>query len=179
MNVNNFNIIRQKYTIFIFSIYLGHLFLMSCSSNTKNDKIAVVSDSIPNISSSLKNENKTDNKLEYFVGFPDVFKNDGGGMFTYDSVKLEHKKYIFLSNLSGVAAIKINGHEIYLKADSSQFTYRKDNFYQEVWIGNGLQIVLKLNVNKDLEEGACVDGILELTTKNTKRKIKIHGYTEV
>jgi hypothetical protein len=152
---------------------------MSCSYNPNNDRVAIVSDKIPKIPSYLKYKNKTDIKLEYFVGFPDIIKKDGGGMFTFDSVKLEDKKYIFLSNLSGLAVVKINKHEIYLKADSAQFTYRKDNYYQEVWRGKGLQIVLKLRVVKDFEEGNYVEGVLELTVERTKHKIKIHGYTEV
>jgi len=181
MKVNSSYSLMQKYIIF--SISFCHLFLISCSFNTKNEKRATIGDSIINRSSKLKIENLSNVKLECFDGFPDVFKNDGGDMYTYDSVKLDDKKYIFLSNLSGTAAVKINGREIYLKPDSSQFIVRKNDSYQEVWIGKDVQIVLKIkivrNLKEDEGEGSYLEGVLELKTKNSISKIKIHGYTEV
>jgi hypothetical protein len=181
MNVNSSYVLRHKYIIF--SISLCHLFLISCSFNTKNEKKATVCDSVINRSSKLEIENVSSVKLEYFDGLPDVFKNDGGDMYTYDSVKLDDKKYIFLSNLSGMAAVRINGREIYLKPDSSQFTVRDNGSYQEVWVGEVVQIVLIIKVvsgfKEDEGEGSYLEGVLELKTKNTTSKIKIHGYTEV
>jgi hypothetical protein len=181
MKVNTEYILRRKYVNF--SILICCLFIISCSYNTKNDKMASISDSLSRTSSKLKTENLHDIKLEYFVGLPTVFSNGGGNMLTFDSVKLDDKKYIFLSNLSGMAVVKLNGREIYLKPDSTQFTSIKEDYYQEVWIGSGIQIILKLKIVKDFEEdegeGSYLEGVLELITKNSIRKILIHGYTEV
>lgn len=171
MNVNNSNVFRH--THILFSVLLSSAVLISCSFNRRNKKETTVCDSrtVPNV------------RLEFFNEFPDVFKNNGGDMYTYDSVKLDDKKYIFLSNLSGMAAVKIDGCEIYLKPDSSQFTVRKNDFCQEVWVGKDVQIVLKLkkvrNFEEDEGEGFYLEGVLELKAKNKIRKIKIHGYSEV
>ena len=175
MNVNSSDIFRHIFIIF--SITLFYLFLTSCSYN-RNEKKAIVNDSISNTSCNLIIEDLADIRLDYFDSIPNLFKYGGGSVFTYDSVKIDIKNYIFLSNLSGQAVIKIKGHEIYLKSDSSQFTYRKDDYCQEVWIGKGLQIVLKLRVHNGIEDESYVDGVLELKTKKSKTKIKIHGYTE-
>ena len=180
MNINNFKILKFKYII---SSVICCLFLLPYSCNTRNSKTNTSGDSISNTLDKLKTKNSNIIQLNYFDSIPSAFKYDGGDMYTYDTTQLADKKYIFLSNLSGVAAIKMNGHEIYLKLDSSQSTVRKNDSCKEVWVGNSIQIVLRLKVVRDFEEnegeGSYLKGIMELKTKNTLRKIKIHGYTEV
>ena len=57
-------------------------------------------------------------KLDYFKTMPKKFGLQGD-YYTYDTTKITNDKYIFISDLTDIAVIKINGKDIYLKPDTT------------------------------------------------------------
>ncbi|MBO9635076.1 MAG: hypothetical protein J7578_18345 [Chitinophagaceae bacterium] len=58
-------------------------------------------------------------KLDFFKALPDTI--DGCGEYlTYDTSKVANDKYIFLSNLTDFAIIKIKGKDVYLNKDTTE-----------------------------------------------------------
>jgi hypothetical protein len=97
------------------------LLLTGCTSNDQvADKKSQKNDTL--ISKKTKKDinsttDDTNFRLDFFKSVPDTI--DGcGEYFTYDTSKIANDKYIFLSNLTDFAIIKINGKNIYLNRDA-------------------------------------------------------------
>lgn len=156
-------------------ILLGVIILTACSNTSENK------DNLDGNKSSAQIRNKIENrsiKLDFFQEIPNKFGLQGD-YYTYDTTKITNQTYIFISDLTDIAVIRINGKDIYLHTDSLNDTPRKNNTFQESWKGNGYQVLLKLQIVKDLDEEVYCKGILEIISKDMKQKFKIHGHTIV
>jgi hypothetical protein len=113
-------------------------------------------------------------RLEYFKKIPDTI--DGcGDFYTYDTTKLAKNKYIFVSNLTDFAIIKIKGARIVLKLDSLESKAPSDDHFTSVYKGKGYKAILKVNRVKAYDEGGLYKGTLEIISGGSKTIFKVHG----
>src|SRR5258708_2067414 len=127
------------------SVLLAIFFLTSCKSNDQR-----TSDNSKNNDTLVSNTTKqgitsitvdTTFKLDFFKSVPDTI--DGcGEYFTYDTSKVAKNKYIFLSNLTDFAIIKINGKNIYLNRDTTESKEINTKSYVAVYSGQGYKAIL-------------------------------------
>jgi len=156
----------------------GLLFLNSCNNNQKGSK---ETDKNTNDSSSTKLENKKHEaiySLNLISDVSDVF--DGIGLYiAYDSINLENNKYLFIASHFGDAVIKIDNKNIYLKEDTTLTPVRINDSIRERWLGKGIQIDIFMNVIKDEEEVVYMKGVLQISSRDQKKKINVYGMSAV
>ena len=123
--------------IFI-SIILFSLFMTACTNYKDKTQDNHINES------SKRNICKIDStfKLDYFKTMPKKFGFQGD-YYTYDTTKISNDKYIFISDLTDIAVMKINGKDIYLKSDTLNDKPRINDLFQESWKGNGYEVLLK------------------------------------
>lgn len=113
-------------------------------------------------------------KLDFFAAVPDTI--DGcGEYFTYETIPFTKDKYIFLSNLTTFAIIKINGTDIYLNRDKTESKNITDKSYIATYEGQGYKAVLKIKQTKAYDEGGFYTGTLQITGDKIKATFKVHG----
>jgi hypothetical protein len=113
-------------------------------------------------------------KLDFFKAVPDTI--DGcGEYFTYDTSKASRDNYIFLSNLTDFAIIKISGKDIYLNRDTTESKEINDKSYEAVYRGQGYKAILKVNQTKTYDEGGFYSGTLEIIGDKKRATFKVHG----
>jgi len=111
-------------------------------------------------------------KLDYFTQIPKEI--DGcTGLYTSDSISMKDKKYLIVTNLQDFAQIKIAGKRINLKLESQKQLSK--NSYQSIYIGSGYKVVLTTKTIKQIDELSEEKGTLEISNKESKRTITIHG----
>jgi hypothetical protein len=143
-------------------------FIISGHKNIDRSKTAVIKQ-ITAVS-----QGDTTFKLEFFREIPDTI--DGcGEYFTYDTNRISKNRYIFLSNLTEFAIIKINDRNIYLKRDSLESKEINDKSYIAVYKGHYYKAVLKIKQTKTYDEGGSYSGTLQIIGKNINRTFKVHG----
>src|SRR5215831_13049720 len=54
-------------------------------------------------------------KLDFFDSIPETISTKMGGFYTYDTTKLSKNKYIFLTDLTSYAVIRVNGRDVYVE----------------------------------------------------------------
>jgi hypothetical protein len=162
----------------LFSILF--LFSFSCQNNENHSNGL----SKPNSSDSSKTDStpvKIKNDviafpLEIFESVPDTI--DGcGDYYTYDSIKLDDQRYLFLSNLVDFALIKVNGKLIYLKKLEAESKEDGEDHFVSVFEGNGYRIKLNARKVESYDEGGLYKGQLEITAPDFKAVIPVHGET--
>ncbi|MDE3237139.1 MAG: hypothetical protein KGO81_14400 [Bacteroidota bacterium] len=84
-------------------------------------------------------------------------------------------KYIFLSNLTDFAIIKINGRDVYLNKDTAESKEINDKNYIAVYKGQGYKAKLTVKEEKASDEGGFYSGTLEITNDKMKVIFKVHG----
>ncbi|HYK56850.1 MAG TPA: hypothetical protein VEV15_10310, partial [Flavisolibacter sp.] len=145
-------------------ILLALLTLTSCTSNDQtNEKFQAgdtgKTDAKKHIIADLNKD--TTFKLNFFAAVPDTI--DGcGEYFTYDTSKFAKDKYIFLSNLTEFAVIKINGKDLYLNRDTTESKEINDKSYIAVYQGEGYKAILKVKQTKTYDEGGFYSGTLQV-----------------
>lgn len=158
-------------------IFLSLLILTSCTGNESVNKNIEPGDSIKADTSKKMVPASTSNtafKLDFFAVVPDTI--DGcGEYFTYETTPFTTDKYIFLSNLTTFAIIKINGTEIYLNRDKTESKNITDKSYIAVYAGHGYKAVLKIKQTKMYDEGGFYSGTLQITGDKIKATFKVHG----
>ncbi|HEX8514566.1 MAG TPA: hypothetical protein VF868_00095 [Bacteroidia bacterium] len=104
-----------------------------------------------------------------------IIENGCSGTFTYDSISLDQKQFIFTTDVMEHANIKIGEKEILLKKDST--ITPTENEQIDIYSGEGYTINLIINkVNQIGDEVYTKSGTLLITKdKIIKYKIKIHG----
>jgi hypothetical protein len=113
-------------------------------------------------------------KLDFFKAVPDTI--DGcGEYFTYDTSKVTRDKYIFLSNFTEFAIIKINGNDIYLKRDTTESKEINNKSYIAVYKGRGYKAVLTVKQTKTYDEGGFYSGTLQIVGDKISTTFKVHG----
>jgi hypothetical protein len=122
----------------------------------------------------IADRNDTTSNLDYFTSFPDII--DGcSSYFTYDSIKIESKKYIFLSDFADLALIKIAGKELYLYRDSLESKELSERRTIEVFKGGGFKAILNTKIVKTIDELNYYTGTLEVVGDKFKVRYKVHG----
>jgi YD repeat-containing protein len=123
-------------------------------------------------------------KLNYFDKIPPEL--DGcNGLYTYDSVSLNRKKYIIVTDLSEFALININGNQIRLKYDGSGLlagdNSQNKKTFNTVYNGKNIQLILNTKPEKKAaksweESETWRDrGTLEIILGDRHVKIRVHG----
>ncbi len=97
--------------------------------------------------------------LDFFAAVPDTI--DGcGDYYTYDSIHVAPDKYIFLSNMTTFAIIRIKGKDIYLeKQKTVEVT---DAHFISIFKGQGYSAVLEVKRTKKYDEGGFYKGTLKV-----------------
>jgi hypothetical protein len=152
---------RQICILLSFFIFSGH-------KNVDTSKTAVTKQiiSVP--------QGNTAFKLDFFNKIPDTI--DGcGEYFTYDTSRVSKDRYIFLSNLTEFAIIKINGRDIYLKKDPVESKEINAKNYIAVYKGHDYKAVLKIKQTKAYDEGGAYSGTLQIIGKKINTTFKVHG----
>ncbi len=152
---------RQICILLSFFIFHGHKNVDRCKTAvTKQITVASLVD--------------TTFKLDFFREIPDTI--DGcGEYFTYDTSRVSKKRYIFLSNLTEFAIIKINGRDIYLKRDPIESKEINEKSYIAVYKGHDYKAVLKIKQTKTYDEGGFYSGTLQIIGRNINTTFKVHG----
>ena len=158
-------------------ILLSALFLTHCTSNDQtvshtikeNNSKADITKSIVAIP-----DKDTTFKLDFFKTIPDTI-GGCGEYLTYDTSTFAKDKYIFLSNLSEYALIKINGETIYLKKDKVNSQAVNNENYVAVYQGQGYRVVLTMKQIKTYDEGGYYSGTLHVASDKLKATFKVHG----
>jgi hypothetical protein len=152
---------RQICILLSFFIFSGHKNIDRCKTAVTKQITAV-------------RKGDTTFKLDFFREIPDTI--DGcGEYFTYDTSRISKNRYIFLSNLTEFAIIKINNRNIYLKRDSLESKEINDKSYIAVYKGHDYKVVLKIKQTKTYDEGGSYSGTLQIIGKNINTTFKVHG----
>lgn len=139
------------------SLFIILIFLLSCKKESSDLK--------------LKTVDKID--LEYITKIPHEI--DGcSELISYDSIPLS-TKYIFLSNLSDLGIIKLDGKIIYLKKDTIMSKMLSEIKYIDVYNGEGYKVILKTEELDSVDEFFEVKGTLEIEKNDKRLNVKIKG----
>ncbi|MRX41528.1 hypothetical protein GJU43_19770 [Flavobacterium sp. LC2016-23] len=149
--------------------------LFSCNKNVKSEVVKNNQTSHQTAISSEKKSNKNlEIKLDLFKTVPDTI--DGcGEYYTLESENDNSKNYIFLSNLSNFAIIKVSGKNVFLQKDSINSKEISKDEYLEIYSGNGFKATLKIKVIKKYDEGGFYKGTLKINNKEKETDYKIKG----
>jgi hypothetical protein len=117
-----------------------------------------------------------DFNLSSFTFIPDTI--DGcGDYYLLDTSTISSKRYVFLSRMSEVAVILLDGDTIYLNIDST-VSKTTDKVINDVYRGkNNLKVILNVKKYKEFDEGAFYKGELIISIGSRKEVFKIHGQT--
>jgi hypothetical protein len=156
------------------SLLLTVLILANCRNQDTTPDNAQKSDTINTDTAKQTVTIDTTFALDFFSAIPDTI--DGcGEYFTYDTSKVEKDKYIFLSNLTDYAIIKISGKDIYLNRDTTESREINDKSYEAVYKGQGYKAVLKVKQTQTYDEGGFYSGTLEIIGDKKRVTFKVHG----
>lgn len=112
--------------------------------------------------------------IEYFPAIPDTI--DGcGEYFSNLTDEVRKDKYIFLSNLSEFAMIRIKGKNIFLQKNSKESKEIDDKTYIAVYEGEGYKAILNMRQTKAYDEGGFYTGNLEISKDGKRSVIAVHG----
>ena len=111
--------------------------------------------------------------LDFFDTIPETISNTGE-FYTYDTTKIAEKRYIFLTNLTEYAIIKINNKDVYLLKDYDKCIALPANTFKDVFSGNGFTIIF---IHKgDSKDGVSYEtGTLDIQNSKHQALFKIHG----
>jgi hypothetical protein len=162
-------------TVFTFCllILIGCTYKSPVGSSQLNDTL-----SAPNKKQVAKLELDTAFRLDFFEAIPDTLTGCGE-YFTYDTIPVtdsaNNNKYIFLSNLTDFAIIKIKGIDIYLKKDTSESKEIDDKSYVAVYKGQHYKAILSIKQIKAYDEGGFYSGTLQIISDKINAVFKVHG----
>ena len=149
--------------------------LTACASNDKKNTktLTTASKDSAKIKEGTSSRGSANFKLDYFKSVPDTI--DGCGEYlTYDTSTVANK-YIFLSDLSSFAIIKVNGKDVYLTRDSVASKTMSDKSYISVYKGHGYRAVLTLKEKEAHEEGGFYQGTLQIFSDKIFVMFKVKG----
>ena len=157
---------------------LLYLFLFtSCINNNHVGKYAQKTDTLKIVATKqiiAVAKGDTTFKLDFFDEIPDTISGCGE-YFTYDTSKVEKGRYIFLSNLTEFAIIKINGKDIYLKRDTTESKEINGKSYIAVYKCRDYKAVLTIKQTKTYDEGGAYSGTLQIIGEKINTTFKVHG----
>jgi hypothetical protein len=162
----------MKLAILFFAIII----FIACNENSRTTKVGK-SDSLPK-NDTVKNEVATKKnsypELDFFQSIPDTIEGCSE-LFTYDTTKMDRNAYIFASNLTSFAIIRIKGKYIYLNKNRQASRNLSDSSYIEVFEGNGYKAVLTVAKITGYDEGGFYKGTLEIAKGEMRNVLKVHG----
>jgi len=155
----------------LLTLYLLGLLILSCKKNEKADLKVKDSnfDSIEKTSSSV-----SDLKLDVFKTIPDSLYGCGE-YFTLENEKDESVNYIFISNLTDFAIIKVKNKNIFLEKDTLKSKESSNGIFNEEYSGNGYKAILKTKLIKEYDEGGLYKGTLKILKNNKEKVFNIKG----
>lgn len=110
----------------------------------------------------------------FFTSFPDTI--DGcSSYFTYDTTAMEKGRYIFLSNYSDLALIKVGDKDIYLHKDLQASRNRGAEEGIDVYRGEGYTVSLEMKKIRSMEEVIYYTGLLRITGNGINVQYRVHG----
>jgi hypothetical protein len=123
-------------------------------------------------------------KLNYFEKIPPEL--DGcNGLYTYDSVSLNKKKYIIVTDLSEFALININGNQIRLKYEGNGLLAGDNSptkkIFNTIYNGKNIRLILNTKPQKKAAKGWEESetwrdrGTMEIIMGDRHVKIRVHG----
>ncbi|RZL99391.1 MAG: hypothetical protein EOO88_59660 [Pedobacter sp.] len=110
-------------------------------------------------------------KLGYFPSIPSKIRSCGA-LYTYDSVSLQKKKFIFLADFQNLGLIILNGKQIKLDLKDSK-TIGKENI--TVYSGGGYTITLRSTMKGTSGKYDLEKGTLEMKKGTLKQTYKVQG----
>jgi hypothetical protein len=161
----------------LFALLLLPLMLANCTNHPVIADSSVKVDTENNAAGKpIGGSNKVDTafRLDFFKAIPDTI--DGcGEYFTYDTSKATNDRYIFLSNLTDFAIIRIGGKNIYLVNDTIESKEINDKSYVAVYKGEEYKAILKVKQTKAYDEGGFYAGTLQIIGRKVNVTFKVHG----
>src|SRR5258705_8637226 len=139
----------------LISIFFSFFIFSSCTNDDRIGKFSQNKDTLNAIvSKQIASGSQVDTafKLDLFDAIPDTI-NECGEYFTHDTIAVTSERYIFLSNFTEFAIIKINGKNIYLKKDTIESKIINNKSYIAVYKSQDYKAVLKVNKTKSYDEG--------------------------
>lgn len=113
-------------------------------------------------------------KLDFFTSIPGDI--DGcGEFFTYDTSTVDDKHYIFLSDMSDLAIIRIKGKDVHLKKNKKQSKVINKLTSVDVYYGSGYKVILRKKEEKMVDELYEYTGTMQIIGKKIKVTYKVHG----
>jgi hypothetical protein len=158
-------------------VYILLIFLLSCSNNNSTKYTTQSKDTAKSVLSKLSiavPKRDTSIKLDFFNSVPDTISGCGE-YFAYDTNTVKKDRYIFLSNLTSFAIIKIDGKDIYLNMDSTVSKEINDEMYIAVYKNQNYKAVLTVKKSKTYDEGGFYTGTLEIISDKINTVFKVHG----
>jgi hypothetical protein len=158
--------------IFLFSAIM----LAFCTSCADSDSTttAETPEETTRSSDSTVTQVKLPGKLDEFATIPDTI--DGcGDYYAVENDSATKGNYIFLSNISEFAIIRVEGKDIYLKKNDSLSKEITPDHFISVFEGSGLKVTLEAKIVDQYDEGGFYKGTLEIDTGTEKRVINVHG----
>ncbi|MFI5205411.1 MAG: hypothetical protein ACHQVK_00565 [Candidatus Paceibacterales bacterium] len=158
-------------------ILLSCLIFTSCINNDRVEKNSQKKDTLRKVISNqiaVTSQVDTAFKLDFFSAIPDTISGCGE-YFTYDTNLVTNDRYIFISNLTEFAIIKINGKDIYLKRDTIESQEINNNSYIAVYKNQNYKAVLNIKKTKSYDEGGLYSGTLQLISDKINTLFKVRG----
>ncbi len=138
-------------------------FLYSCNNKP--------STAIKNISAKSKSAQNDSFILGYFDKIPDTV--DGCGDY-YELQGAKNNRYVFLSRMSEIGLIKLNGITHYLNYQEN-INSENQKYFRDVYLNDSIKIILDVVRTKDYEEGGFYKGNMIIEYKNIIDTVQVEG----
>jgi hypothetical protein len=112
-------------------------------------------------------------QLSFFDTIPETI-GKSGEFYCYDTTTLHLNRYIFLTNLTDFAIIRIRGKDIYLMKENDK-SVTIDNAFHDVFSGNGYSIYFIHKVISHKSGITYERGFIEIKNIKYEKSIMIHG----
>lgn len=160
----------------ITSFLIASVTLISCTNHTSSESsskpVRGEIDTVKSTAAAIPAD--TTFRLDFFQAIPDTI--DGcGEFFTYDTSQIKNGQYIFLSNLTSFAILKINGKDVFLSRDEKESKEIDDSNYIVVYKGQRLKAILTIRKAEAYDEGGLYFGTLEIISNKVKATFKVRG----
>lgn len=120
-----------------------------------------------------KSKKQTNLDLENFSELPKSI--DGcSEIYSLDSTKFSRKEYVFASNLTEFAVIKLDGNEVRLQIEY-EGKNEESNEFVSIFKSDSYTVTIKTKKIIEYDEGGIYEGTLELKQGDKKKVYNIYG----
>ena len=152
-------------------LILFSLFLLACSEDNKGDK-SVLKTEETNTAQNAALVNPNGVGIQFFENLPKDIKQCSG-LFVIDTAAAT-KQYVFANDLKGKGFLMIDNKLI--KLDLIKQTNINEKTMNELYVGEGLEVELKITQDKELGEKAWnYNGVLVVKKEGREEAINITG----